>query len=117
MLRDGVNSKLQAQSFSEHMSKRNQEKQRTQAGDRVQTELPPGVKLLRVLKGHQATVRRLAFDPQGDTLASGSYDRTVKLWEARSGNLLRTLKEGSITSLAIAPQGRTLASASNDQTV
>ena len=55
-------------------------------------ELPPGVKLLRTLEGHQDSVLSVAFDPQGGTLASGSADKTVKLWEARSGKLLRTLE-------------------------
>ncbi len=35
-------------------------------------KLPPGVKLLRTLEGHQGTVYSVAFDPQGETLASGS---------------------------------------------
>jgi WD40 repeat protein len=44
--------------------------------------LPPGVKLLRTLEGHPNSVVSVAFDPQGGTLASGSGDNTVKLWEA-----------------------------------
>ena len=55
-------------------------------------ELPPGVKLLRTLAGHQDAVLSVAFDPQGGTLASGSGDKTVKLWEPASGKLLRTLE-------------------------
>jgi small GTP-binding protein len=43
-------------------------------------------------------VLSVAFDPQGATLASGSADHTVKLWEARTGKLLRTL-EGPIDAL------------------
>ena len=77
-------------------------------------ELPPGVKLLRTLEGHQGAVLSVAFDPQGGTLASGSDDKTVKLWEARSGKLLRTLEghQDSVMSVAFDPQGGTLASGS-----
>jgi WD40 repeat protein len=37
-----------------------------------------------VLRGHQGSVRALAFDPRGQRLASGSEDGTIKLWEASS---------------------------------
>ena len=33
----------------------------------------------------------MAWDPEGKRLASGSYDSTVKIWQARSGRLLATL--------------------------
>ena len=60
----------------------------------------------------------MAFDPQGETLASGSDDNTVKLWEARSGKLLRTLEgHKRVMSVAFDPQGGTLASGSDDKTV
>ena len=77
-------------------------------------ELPPGVKLLRTLKGHQARVFSVAFDPQGGALASGGGDGRVKLWEARSGKLLRTLEghQGYVVSVAFSPEGGTLASGS-----
>ncbi|MGH8654176.1 MAG: WD40 repeat domain-containing protein [Gammaproteobacteria bacterium] len=50
------------------------------------------MKLLRTLEGHENVVMSVAFDPMGRTLASGSADKTVKLWEVASGKLLRTLK-------------------------
>ncbi len=58
----------------------------------MRPELPPGVKLLRTLEGHQDVVRSVAFDPQGETLASGSADKRVKLWQVRSGKLLRVIE-------------------------
>lgn len=83
------------------------------------TELPPGVTLLHTLKGHTNTIVSVAFDPQGRTLASGSSDGRVKLWDAEKGIQLRTLEghDGTVFSVAFDPQGETLATGSVDRTV
>ena len=44
------------------------------------------------LKGHGNTVNALAFSPDGKLLATGSQDRTVKLWELPSGELRDSLE-------------------------
>ncbi|HXO18392.1 MAG TPA: TIR domain-containing protein [Thermoanaerobaculia bacterium] len=97
----------------------NKKERGQRANKKARPELPPGVKLLRTLEGHESVVSTVAFDPQGGTLASGSHDNTVKLWETRSGKLLRTLKghQGAVRSVAFDPQGRALASGSEDDTV
>ena len=61
----------------------------------------------------------VAFDPQGGTLASGSYDNTVKLWDAQSGKLLRTLEGHTrgVDIVVFSSDGRLLASKSDDQTI
>jgi hypothetical protein len=64
-------------------------------------------------------VRCLAFSPDGSLLASGSFDKTVRLWSVSDGKLLHT-QEGhtaSVLGVAFSPDGKTLASGSVDGTV
>jgi len=69
--------------------------------------------------GHAGAVGSVAFSPDGQTLASGSYDNTIKLWRVSDGTLLRTLTghRDSVLSVAFSPDGQTLASGSWDRTI
>ncbi|KAH8746762.1 NWD1 like protein [Diaporthe sp. PMI_573] len=47
---------------------------------------------LQTLKGHDSSVHSVAFSADGQRLASGSRDNTVKIWDPASGQCLQTLK-------------------------
>jgi WD40 repeat protein len=61
----------------------------------------------------------VAYSPDGKTLASGSGDKTVKLWDVATGKNTATIKghtEG-VHAVAYSSDGRTLASGSGDGTI
>ncbi|MFM7364044.1 MAG: protein kinase domain-containing protein [Cuspidothrix sp.] len=76
-------------------------------------------KLLQTLTGHSDWVWSVAYSPDGQTLASGSVDKTIKLWNVKTGNLLQTLTGHSelVKSVVYSPDGQTLAIGSYDKTI
>ncbi|MHC4478298.1 MAG: TIR domain-containing protein [Planctomycetota bacterium] len=82
-------------------------------------KVPGGFELLHTLRGHKGVIFGLAWSPDGRFLVSGSGDKTIKVWEGKTGRESRTLKGHSlaVNSVAVTPDGRRVVSASDDYTL
>ncbi len=67
---------------------------------------------LALLTGHTGDVASVSFSPNGSTLASGSWDETVRLWDVATGSLKTELTghTDEVASVSFSPDGLTLAS-------
>jgi WD40 repeat protein/energy-coupling factor transporter ATP-binding protein EcfA2 len=71
------------------------------------------------LKGHDGSVYSVSFSSDGKTLATGSEDKTIKLWNVETGEEIGTLSghNGSVYSVSFSSDGKTLATGSEDKTI
>ncbi|UPK26912.1 toll/interleukin-1 receptor domain-containing protein [Bradyrhizobium sp. 195] len=72
-------------------------------------------RLQRVLSGHTDTINSVAISTDGTRIVSGSSDRTARVWDSRSGELLHELKhEGAVGRVAFSSDGRRVFTASSN---
>ncbi len=78
--------------------------------------IPPAV---QTLSGHTSLVLNMAFTADFKTMATGSNDKTVRLWDLEKGVLLYTLKghADAVRAVAFSPDGQRIYSASDDETI
>jgi WD40 repeat protein len=81
------------------------------------TDIATG-KEVRRFQGHTGQVRGIAFTPDGRQALSGGADKTLRLWDVRSGDLVRAFPAGCVVNgLAVSPDGRLALSAGWDGSV
>jgi WD40 repeat protein len=71
-----------------------------------------------VYRGHTDLVRSVAWSPDGTRIASASNDRTVQVWDSRTGKPLLTYRmhQDQVLAVSWSPDGRRIVSASKDGT-
>ena len=74
---------------------------------------------LHILTGHTGAIHSISFSPDGNTLASGSKDGTIRLWDVSTGQSLHTLigHTQGVHSVRFSPDGNTLASGGLDSMI
>jgi|GEM_PF-1024351 len=89
--------------------------QQTQEKKKTKTEYEK----IRTLEGHTEGIYAIAVSSDGKLLASGSWDKTVRIWDISTGNLICKLEghKDAIFAVAFSPDSKTVASASSDKTV
>ncbi|NJN86517.1 MAG: hypothetical protein HC881_09650, partial [Leptolyngbyaceae cyanobacterium SL_7_1] len=80
----------------------------TVSGNAVEVRDRQTQQVLRVLQGHSDVIHAIAISPDGTILATGSADKTIKLWNLQTGAVLHTLQGhvGVLWSMAFTADGQ-----------
>jgi WD40 repeat protein len=75
--------------------------------------------VIKTLAGHTDIIWTVALSANGQTLASGSEDRTIKVWNPQTGQLMHTFSghAGAVRAIALSLDGNLLVSAGSDRTI
>jgi WD40 repeat protein len=110
-----------AQGVLEEIKRKQQqeEEQRKQREEEQRKRKLENACLAYTLTGHSHYVSSLAFTPDGLTLVSGSWDKTVKLWQMNTGQEIQTLTGHSedLRCVVVSPDGQTIASCGEDKVI
>ena len=71
-------------------------------------------------KGHTSFVTSVGFSPDGARIVSGSYDKTIRTWDAKTGKALSEPFKGHtgpVYSVGFSPDGARIVSGSQDRTL
>jgi WD40 repeat protein len=84
----------------------------------VLSKILEGMAPQMLLKGHKDQVDGIAYSPDGKLIVTGSKDDTLRIWDARTGELRRELKghSGDVTRVAVSPDSTRIVSGSHDNT-
>jgi len=65
---------------------------------------------------HRSVITAAAYDPSGALVATGGFDRAVRIWDSTTGQLVTDFTEhdGSVNAITFSPDGRLVASAAED---
>lgn len=76
------------------------------------------LRLAKTFSGHKGRVYTISFSPDGKTIASSSFDKTVKIWNI-NGDLIHTLSGhlDAVYSVVFSPDGKMIGSGSSDRSV
>jgi WD40 repeat protein len=85
----------------------------------ISTTNTDSIEEVGTLQGHNSTVRTLDFSPDGNLLASGSSDFTVRIWDVETQSLVLRITEhsGWVNDVEFSIDGSRLVTASDDSTV
>ena len=80
-------------------------------------QLPAGISA--ALKGHAEAIYAIAYMPDGKHVVTGSFDKTLKVWEAATGKEIKTFggpqgHQNLVLAVSPSPDGASIASGSSD---